>query len=478
MTAAAPLSPASSDRDEPSRFFPGPVYANALEMIGNTPMVEVANLDTGPCRLFLKLESQNPGGSIKDRIGRSMIEAAEADGRLQPGGTIVEATAGNTGLGLAIVAAQKGYRLIIVVPDKMAQEKIFHLKALGAEVRLTRSDVGKGHPEYYQDMAERIAGEEGAWFVNQFGNDANPLAHETTTGPEILAQMDGDVDAVVCGVGSGGTITGLGRFFRKTSPKTQLVLADPEGSILAHYIETGEVSEDVGSWIVEGIGEDFIPPVSDLSLVHAAYSIPDKQALAAARELLRSEGILAGSSSGTLLAAALRYCRAQSAPKRVVAFVCDSGNKYLSKMYNDFWMRDQGFVEEPASGDLRDLIARKHAEHATVTCAPDDTLAQALGRMKLYDVSQLPVLDGEGRPIGIVDESDILLKVYEDQGRFGEPVGEAMTAKIETVPPSAAMEDLLPIFARDHVAIVAEEGRFHGLITRIDLLNHLRRRMA
>ena len=454
-----------------------PVYASALEMIGDTPLVEVHRLDTGLCRLFLKLESQNPGGSIKDRIGRSMIEAAEAEGQLKPGGTIVEATAGNTGLGLALVAAQKGYRLIIVVPDKMAQEKIFHLKALGAEVRLTRSDVGKGHPEYYQDMAERIAAEEGAWFVNQFGNPANPRAHETTTGPEIYAQMEGDVDAVVCGVGSAGTITGLSHYFAKVSPKTQMVLADPEGSILADYVNTGVAPNEVGSWIVEGIGEDFIPPIADFSGVAKAYAISDKEALLAARELLRAEGILAGSSSGTLLAAALRYCQEQTQAKRVVAFVCDSGNKYLSKMYNDFWMRDQGFLEEPATGDLRDLIARKHSERAAVTAAPDDTLAQALGRMKLYDVSQLPVLDAHGQAVGIVDESDILLRVFGDRDRFAEPVRTAMTEKLETLPPSASIDALLPVFEHNLVAIVADETRFYGLITRIDLLNHLRRQM-
>ncbi len=472
MTASASPSTAT-----PASAAPAPVFGSALEMIGNTPLVRVNNLDTGPCTLFLKLESQNPGGSIKDRIGRSMIEAAERDGQLKPGGTIVEATAGNTGLGLAIVAAQKGYRLIIVVPDKMAQEKIFHLKALGAEVRLTRSDVGKGHPEYYQDMAERIAAEEGGWFVNQFGNPANPLAHETTTGPEIYRQMDGRVDAVVCGVGSAGTITGLSRYFAEAAPEAEMVLADPEGSILADYVRTGAVSDEVGSWIVEGIGEDFVPPIADFSRVRQAYAVPDKEALLAARELLRAEGILAGSSSGTLLAAALRYCRAQSTPKRVVTFVCDSGNKYLSKMYNDFWMRDQGFLDEPRSGDLRDLIARKHSEFATVTAAPEDTLAQALGRMKLYDVSQLPVLDEAGRPVGIVDESDILLRVYADRGRFADPVRSAMTEKIETLPPEASLDELLAIFGRDHVAIVAEGARFFGLITRIDLLNHLRRQM-
>ncbi|MEX2629338.1 MAG: pyridoxal-phosphate dependent enzyme [Tistlia sp.] len=455
----------------------GPVYSDALEMIGRTPLVRVARLDTGPCELYLKLENQNPGGSIKDRIGKSMIEAAERDGSLKPGGTIVEATAGNTGLGLALVAARKGYRLIIVVPDKMAQEKIFHLKALGAEVRLTRSDVGKGHPEYYQDIAERIAGEEGAFFVNQFGNPANPWAHETTTGPEIWEQMEHRLDAVVCGVGSAGTITGLAHYFASVDPEVEMVLADPEGSVLAELIETGTPATEVGSWVVEGIGEDFVPPIADLERVRKAYTIPDREALLTARELLSKEGILAGSSTGTLLAAALRYCREQSETKRVVTFVCDSGNKYLSKMYNDYWMIDQGFIERPRRGDLRDLIARRHGEQATVTTAPDDTLLAAYGRMKLYDISQLPVIDAEGRVVGLLDESDLLLHVVEDESRFHDPVSTAMVERLETVAPDAAIHDLLPIFARDHVAIVLEDGRFEGLITRIDLLNHLRRKL-
>jgi len=455
-----------------------PVFANVLEMIGNTPMIEVQRMDTGPCRLFLKLESQNPAGSIKDRIGRTMIEAAETEGRIKPGGTLIEATAGNTGLGLALVAAQKGYRLIIVVPDKMAQEKIFHLKALGAEVMLTRSDVGKGHPDYYQDMAERLAGEiPNSFYVNQFANEANPQAHQTTTGPEIWAQMDQDLDAVVCGVGSGGTITGLGRYFTEVAPQAEMILADPEGSILADYVNHGTLSEDVGSWVVEGIGEDFIPPVADLDLVKRAYTIPDREALEAARELLAKEGILAGSSSGTLIAAALRYCREQSAAKRVVTFVCDSGNKYLSKMFNDFWMIDQGFIERESHGDLQDLISRRHQEQATVTVAPDDTLLVAYGRMKLYDISQLPVLDADGRVAGIIDESDILLAVFRDEAQFKKPVSSAMITRLETVQADQPFDALLPIFEHDHVAIVLQGERFLGLITRIDLLNHLRRRM-
>jgi len=454
-----------------------PVFHNVLDSIGNTPLLEVTSIDTGPCQLFLKLENQNPGGSIKDRIGKSMIEAAEKDGSLKPGGTIVEATAGNTGLGLALVAQQKGYRMVIVVPDKMAQEKIFHLKALGCEVRLTRSDVGKGHPEYYQDMAQRIANEEGGFFVNQFGNPANPKAHETTTGPEIWEQMGHDLDAVVCGVGSGGTITGLGRYFAEVSPETQMILADPEGSILAHYVETGEVSEEVGSWIVEGIGEDFVPEVSDLSFARKAYTIPDTEALLTGREVLAREGVLVGSSSGTLIAGALRFCREQSQKKRVVTFVCDSGNKYLSKMYNDYWMIDQGYIERERRNDLGDLITRRHQERATVTARPNDTLLQAYGKMKLYDISQLPVLDEDGKVVGLLDEEDILFAVLEDEENFKQSVSDTMTRRLETVQADAPLSALTEIFDKGYVAIVMDGEKFLGLITRIDLLNHLRRRM-
>jgi cystathionine beta-synthase len=450
-----------------------------LALIGNTPLVKLESFDTGPCELWVKLENQNPGGSIKDRIGLAMIEAAERDGRLGPGATIVEATAGNTGLGLALVAARKGYRLLLVIPDKMSQEKIFHLRALGADVRLTRSDVAKGHPEYYQDVAARLAREIGGFYVNQFENPANPLAHETTTGPEIWRQMEGRLDAVVCGVGSGGTITGLSRYFARTAPAVEIVLADPAGSILAAYVETGRVGQ-AGSWLVEGIGEDFVPSIADLSRVRHAYTISDEESLLTARALLRGEGILAGSSSGTLVAAALRHCRAQTTPKRVVTLVCDSGNKYLSKMFNDYWMRDQGLLRGPQRGDLRDLISRG-GEGSVVAVAPGDTLMMAYARMKLYDVSQLPVVDrseAHARHIaGILDEWDLLHAVSADPEAFRRPVRDFMTSRLETVGPATPVPDLVPIFDRGMVAIVVEEGRFLGLITRIDVLNYLRRRL-
>ena len=402
-----------------------------ISLIGNTPLVEITRMDTGPCQLFVKLENQNPTGSIKDRIALSMIEAAEREGKLQPGGTIVEATAGNTGLGLALIAGAKGYRLILVIPDKMSQEKIAHVRALGAEVRLTRSDVTRGHPEYYQDMAARLTAEiPGAFYVNQFGNPANPLAHETTTGPEIWEQMHHDMDAMVVGVGSGGTLTGLGRFFRKVQPKLEMILADPTGSILYEWVKTGKL-EPAGSWAVEGIGEDFVPEIAEMSLVSDAFEIDDIESFAVARELLLKEGILGGSSTGTLLGGALRYCRQQKSKKRVVTLVCDTGNKYLSKMYNDFWMAEQGFVTRPSHGDLSDLISHRAEKGEVITVGPNDTLLTAFKRMRSGDVSQLPVVNGEGRALGIIDESDLLVKVHHDPAHFNDPVQSAMTDRLE-----------------------------------------------
>jgi cystathionine beta-synthase len=448
-----------------------------LDLIGNTPLVRITRLDTGCCELFLKLESQNPGGSIKDRIGVAMIEAAERDGRLKPGGTVVEATAGNTGLGLARVARAKGYRVELVVPDKMSAEKVLHLKALGAEVHTTRSDVGKGHPDYYQDRAAKLAAElPGAWFADQFNNPANPLAHETGTAPEIWAQMGHDVDAIVVGVGSAGTLTGLTRFFRHVSPDTAFVLADPTGSILAEYVRSGRIGE-AGSWAVEGIGEDFVPGIADFSGVRHAYSIDDTESFATARRLLSVEGLMGGSSTGTLLAAALRYCREQTTPKRVVSFVCDTGTRYLSKVYNDSWMVDQGLLARKRYGDLRDVISRRAEDGSVVSAGPDDTLLTAFQRMRQADVSQLPVLDGE-RLVGVLDESDLLMKLHGGAAHFRDAVKTAMTRQPQTLHPSATLKELEAVLDSGLVAIVADEQGFHGLITRFDLLNHLRRTLT
>ena len=456
------------------------VHQSVLELIGDTPIVKAQRLDTGPCELYLKLESQNPGGSVKDRIGVSMIEAAERRGDIKPGDTLVEGTAGNTGIGLALVARQKGYRLVLVVPDKMSREKIFNLKAMGAEVVLTRSDVAKGHPDYYQDMAARIARETpGAYFVNQFGNPDNPAAHEHGTGPEILRQMAsvGGIDALVFGCGSSGTMTGLSRCFAEHSPQTELILADPVGSILTEYINEGTLSDKSASWMVEGIGEDFLPSISDFSRVSKAYAISDRESFLTGRELLEKEGILGGSSTGTLLAAALKYCRAQTTPKRVVTLVCDTGTRYLSKVYNDPWMFDQGLLKRATKGDLRDLIARLPEDGAVISVSPEDTLATAFSRMRQAEVSQLPVLK-DGRLVGLLDESDLLAQMHMDARHFKDSVDSAMSHDVQTLPPGAPLSDLIAQLRKGLVAVIADDRGFHGLVTRFDLLNHLRKGLS
>lgn len=449
------------------------IVNSVLELIGNTPILKLSKFDTGLCDLFIKLESENPGGSIKDRIAVSMIEAAETEGKIQPGGTIIEATAGNTGLGLGLVAAQKGYKLILVIPDKMSPDKIRHIRAMGVDVRLTRSDVQKGHPEYYQDYAKRLAAEiPNSYFIDQFSNPNNPKTHRVSTGPEILQQMDNDLDAMVIGVGSSGTVTGLGQFFHENHPKCEMIVADPEGSILAETINNG-ITPKAGSWLVEGIGEDFMPPICDISLVKKAYAISDREAFQTQRELLRLEGVIAGSSTGTLLAAALRYCREQTTAKRVLTFACDTGNKYLNKSFNDSWLADQGLLERTNHGDLRDIIARPMDSGDMITVTSDDNLITTYKRMRMFDVSQLPVVNA-GKIVGLIDESDILLGLFEDKDSFQMKVSSVMVTDLVTVAPSASIDTIVDLFKQDKVAIVADSDTFYGLITQIDLINHLR----
>lgn len=448
------------------------VASSVLELIGHTPMVEAQRLDTGPCRLFIKLEALNPGGSIKDRIGLRMIESAEKRGDIKPGDLLVEATAGNTGLGLALVAAVRGYRLLIVMPDKMSREKVFNVQAMGAEVVLTRSDVQKGHSEYYQDLAERLAGERGGYYINQFANPDNPAAHEATTGPEILEQLDGKVDAIVLGVGTSGTLTGVSRYFAKASPDTEFVLADPKGSVLADYIKTGKLGK-AERWLVEGIGEDFIPSIADLSAVKTAYTIPDAEAFAVAREVLQKEGLLLGSSSGTLIAAALRYCREQTTPKIVVTLGCDTGAKYLSKLYNDFWMMERGFTSTPQSGTLADLITRPHRANATVTVGPDDTLATAHDRLRDGGYSQLPVVKN-GRLVGAVTEGDLLRAVLEENLDFDQPVKRVMNAGFPRLDASESRSMLAERLAIEPAIAIEDGDEFLGLVTRADYLTSIR----
>ena len=448
-----------------------------LDLIGNTPILKLKSLDTGPCDLFVKLESGNPGGSIKDRIGLSIIEEAEASGDLQPGGTIIEATAGNTGLGLALIAALKGYKIILVIPDKMSREKILHLEGLGAEIILTRSDVPEGHPEYYQDLARKIASETpGSFLADQFSNPANPLAHRTTTAPEIWEQMKGDVDAVVAGVGSGGTLTGLAQFFKSKNPDISMVAADPEGSVVADAILTGKYKYEGGSWLVEGVGEDFIPNNFDLSLMDDAEIVSDKEAFEVLQVLLKEEGILGGSSSGTLVAAAAKWCRKQTEPKNVVTFICDTGNKYLSKAFNKSWLHDNNLLESEKFGDLRDLISRRADQGEMITVAPSDSLLVAYNRMRASDISQLPVIK-EGDLLGIIDEEDVLISVSKNQGTFSDEVERHMIQQLDVIQYNASEDELIGILSEGKVAIIYNEDTFIGFITKVDLINYYRNRL-
>jgi cystathionine beta-synthase len=337
--------------------------------------------------------------------------------------------------------------------------------------------VGRGHPEFNIDYAERIARETpNAFFINQFGNPDNAAAHESITGPEIFEQMGGDMDAIVFGMGSSGTMTGLGHYFARVAPHVDLVLADPQGSILTKYVNEGVRPDTVGSWTVEGIGSGFIPDLADFSNTRIAYQIPDRDSYLAARELLVKEGVLGGSSSGTIIAAALRYCRDQTTPKRVVAFVCDTGNKYLSKMFNDYWMLDNGYLERPIHGDLRDLIVRPYADRDTVVVAPVDLLTVAYQRMKLYDVSQLPVLSGD-RVVGMLDESDLILAALNDESKLRGKVESVMSTRLKTVDVKTPLEQVMPLLDAGYVPIVVDGDAFVGLLTRMDVLNHLRRRL-
>ncbi len=455
-----------------------PTYHDVLDMIGNTPLLELKNLDTGPCRLFVKMELLNPANSIKDRIAIAMVEAAEQAGTIKPGGQIIEATAGNTGIALAMVGAHKGYTVTVVMPDKMSLEKINHLRAMGAKVVLTRSDVEKGHPEYYHEVAARLAEETpNSVYVNQFANEANVRAHYEETGPEIWQQTEGRLDAFVAGVGSGGTLTGAGRYLREQHPDIDIVLADPQGSVLAPLVNEGKAVEP-GFSLVEGVGEDFVPSILDLEIVNKAYTIPDGESFHTCRDILRKEGILCGTSSGTLVATALRYCREQTEPKTVVTFLCDNGAKYLSKAFNDYWMIDQGFIERETYGDIRDLIMRRHADREDYTVDPDKPMSQAFKLMRMYDISQMAVLDKDDRIVGILDESDLLMAITHDEGCMKRPVSDFMTSRLETIRPTASINDLMPIFRADRVAIVVDDnGQYHGLITKIDLANYLRKQL-
>lgn len=443
-------------------------YANSvLETIGRTPLVRLGRVAAGiKPMLLVKVEAFNPGGSVKDRIGLAMVEAAERAGRLAAGSTIVEATAGNTGVGLALAAAVKGYRCIFVMPDKMSEDKVNLLKAYGAEVVITPTNVPPDSPESYNGVADRLAREiPHAFRPNQFANQSNPRAHYETTGPEIWEDTEGRVDVLVAGMGTGGTISGAGRYLKERKPEIVVVGADPEGSILS--------GDSPRSYKVEGIGEDFIPATFDRQVVDDFVRVSDAESFLVARRLAREEGLLVGGSAGTAVAAALKYAQRLDEHKVMVAILPDTGRNYLSKFYSDGWMQANGFpVERKGTATVGAVLRTKPEPAELVSVSPDDSPLRAAEVMESRDISQLPVIDGE-RVVGSITEATLARLLFDDADRLPARVGEMMGQPLPTVDADADLAEAHRLLSAGHPGlVVTREGRPWGIITRIDLVHY------
>jgi cystathionine beta-synthase len=441
-----------------------------LQSIGKTPLIRLRRLGQNvPAVIAVKVESQNPGGSVKDRVGLAMITEAERRGHLRPGGTIIEATAGNTGVGLAMVAAVRGYRCIFVLPDKMSSEKIALLKAYGAEVVITPTSVAPDSPESYNGVADRLAREiPGAWRPNQFTNLANPDIHYHMTGPEIWEQTEGQITAFVAGVGTGGTISGVARYLKERKPDVKIIGADPEGSVLS-----GGVPKP---WKVEGIGEDFVPKTFNSQLVDEWIRVSDAESFRVARELARREGILAGGSTGTNLAAALRYAQRCTRDDLVVALVCDTGRNYLSKFFDDAWLAAHNLQEvEQQTGSIADLLQQRGARQL-VTIAPEATVAQAIDLMQATGISQLPVLH-DGKPVGSIQEVTLARILHDNADPKSVKVGEVMARPLPTLDVSVHLDEAYRLLLAGHTGVLAvSDGKVADIVTRIDMVQWYQQR--
>lgn len=452
------------------------VTDNVLNTIGRTPLVRFRKLGSHTkASIYGKLEYMNPGGSVKDRIAFQIIADAEAAGEIKPGGTIVEATSGNTGAGLAMAAAVKGYRCIFVMPDKMSDEKIRALRAYGAKVVITPTNVAPEDPRSYYSVARRLANETpNAFYANQYHNQSNPRAHYHTTGPEIWQQLDGKVDAFVSAAGTGGTISGTGKYLKEHNPDCRVIAADPIGSVYYDYFYTGKMPPAY-SYKVEGFGEDFLPTTMHFDFVDEVVRVTDKECFDTARRLVREEGLYTGGSAGGAVAAAIKYAERVDRHVNIVTILCDSTSRYLSKFFDDEWMRENGFLnEDPLSATVGDILARRK-QTAIFSASLKDSILSVIESLTSRSISQVPVLDN-GRIVGIVGERDLLSFLIEG-GDASRPVEDIMKSDFAVVETVNKIGMLSQFFTKDLTVLVVDAGKLTGIITKIDYIDFISHRI-
>ena len=448
-------------------------HESILDTVGNTPLVRLRQLARDcPCPVLAKLEFFNPGGSVKDRIGLAMVEDAERSGRLKPGGTIVECTSGNTGLGLAMVAAVRGYKSAFCMPDKVSSEKVYLLKAFGAEVHLSPTAVGPEHPDSYYSVAKRIAGERpGAVLMNQYHNPANPAAHYATTGPELWRQTAGKITHYVAGMGTGGTISGTAKYLKEQNPKVQVIGADPVGSILKHYKETGQIGE-AHTYKIEGVGEDFIPTATDFSVIDRILSCSDRDGLNMTRQLARTEAIFVGGSSGMATWVAIEVAKTCGPDDLVVVLLPDTGERYLTKVHNDEWMRDNHLLDPSSASAYSVATGKSRKLPPLLRVQSGEPLKNALALIEQHDVSQIPVMRGD-EVVGTLEESEALKAALSDPRAIEVPVDRWMGKPLPVVDADEAAEQVTRLLARDPAVLVRRDGKVVGILTRFDMLQFI-----